>query len=100
VNIAQALKQLFPQANPLIDFVVQDDCDGNGPYIAVWNLDEPQPTEEELQSAWEEYQQNPPPSPETQEQKVTRLESENADLLSRVSDIELAFADIIAGGGV
>ncbi|MNO46971.1 XkdW protein [compost metagenome] len=25
----------------------------SGPYIAVWNLDTPQPTEAELQAAWE-----------------------------------------------
>lgn len=28
-----------------------------GPYIAVWNLDEPQPIKAELQAAWEDYQE-------------------------------------------
>ncbi|AIQ61107.1 XkdW family protein [Paenibacillus borealis] len=35
-----------------------------GPYIALWNLDEPQPTKAELQAAWEAYQEaeaNKPP---------------------------------------
>jgi hypothetical protein len=53
VNIAQVIIYLFPQAKPLIDFTVQDDSDGNGPYIAVWNLEADQPTEEELEAAWE-----------------------------------------------
>jgi hypothetical protein len=52
MNIAQAIIHLFPQANPLMDFIVQDDSDGEGPYIAQWNMEEDQPTEEELQAAW------------------------------------------------
>jgi hypothetical protein len=35
-----------------------------GPYIAYWGLDDPQPTEAELQAAWEAYQEaeaNTPP---------------------------------------
>ncbi|MEC0264458.1 XkdW family protein [Paenibacillus anseongense] len=62
MNIPQAITHLFPQAVPFTDFIVQDDSDGNGPYIAQWNLEEPQPTEEELQAAWEAMQ----PTPESQ----------------------------------
>ncbi|TMV49349.1 hypothetical protein FE783_12600 [Paenibacillus mesophilus] len=37
---------------------------------------------------------------EFQKQKIAGLETENADLKGRVSDMELAFADLITGGGV
>lgn len=115
MNIALAIKYLYPNADPLKDFTVQDngseptlregaeakgrvryeikqpgeeeepvegvhyrygidynlltegedyDLVERGPYIAAWNLPEPQPTEAELQTAWEAYQEaeanNPP----------------------------------------
>lgn len=62
MNIAQAIIHLFPQANPMTDFIVQDDSDGNGAYIAQWNLkdaegnDVPQPTDVDLQTAWDSMQ--------------------------------------------
>lgn len=52
MNLPQTIISLFPHAEPLTDFIIQDDSDGNGPYITQWNLKEPQPTEEELQTAW------------------------------------------------
>ncbi|ULO09680.1 hypothetical protein H1230_13420 [Paenibacillus sp. 19GGS1-52] len=64
MNIAQVIMHLYPTANQMIDFMVQDNSDGNGPFIAFWNLPEPQPTETELQAAWEAYleeQANKPP---------------------------------------
>lgn len=48
-----ALQQLFPNADPMRDYIVQDDSDGNGPYIAQWNLPDKQPSEAELLAAWE-----------------------------------------------
>ncbi|WP_438448200.1 XkdW family protein [Gorillibacterium sp. sgz5001074] len=60
MNIAQAVMYLFEGLQPMVDFEVRDDSDGNGPYIAVWNvLDSdgqpvPQPAEEELLAAWRE----------------------------------------------
>lgn len=62
MNIPQIITHLYPQAVPLTDFIVQDDSDGSGPYIAQWNLEAAQPTEEELQTAWEAMQ----PTPESQ----------------------------------
>jgi len=59
MNIAQAIMHLYPQANPMMDFIVQDDSDGEGPYIAQWNIEEPQLTEEELQAAWNAMQPTP-----------------------------------------
>ena len=151
MNISSAILYLFPDADPLRDFVVQDDGptpilrpgaeekgrvryeikqpeDGEepvegvhfrfgidynllvegedydlvdeGPYIAVWNLEAPQPTEAELQAAWAEIEAQPVPEPpETDAQKLARLTSENADLTSRLADVELALADVFAAGG-
>ena len=49
VGIAAALQYLFPTGIPLVDWVVVDN--GNGEQIAVWNRQEPQPTEIEIISA-------------------------------------------------
>lgn len=51
-----------------------------GQFIAVWNLDVPQPTEEELQAAWMAYleaEANKPPELTETEQ----LRADNAALL-------------------
>ncbi|WP_339245327.1 XkdW family protein [Paenibacillus sp. FSL F4-0243] len=115
MNKALAIMYLYPNANPMRDFTVQDngpepvlregaeekgkfryeiklpeedeqtlegvhyrygidynlliegedyDLVERGPYIAYWGLDNPQPTETELQAAWEAYQEaeaNKPP---------------------------------------
>ncbi|MEK5399464.1 XkdW family protein [Paenibacillus sp. FSL K6-2859] len=130
MNIAQAIMYLYPSANPMSDFIVQDNgaepllregVDGRtryeirpleegeveyiegvhyrygidynllvvgedydlverGPYIAVWNLDAPQPTEAELLVAWTAYQEaeanKPPELTETEQLRV-----DNAALL-------------------
>ena len=38
------------------DFILQDDSDGNGAYIAQWNSASPQPTEAEIETAHAEWQ--------------------------------------------
>ena len=38
------------------DFILQDDSDGNGEYIAQWNSASPQPTEAEIETAHAEWQ--------------------------------------------
>jgi hypothetical protein len=53
MNLSHALAQLFPQANPLRDYTIQDD--GDGPYIAAWHLAQAQPTLAELQAASDAY---------------------------------------------
>jgi ATP-dependent Clp protease ATP-binding subunit ClpA len=81
MNIAQTIVYLYPEAKPFIDFVIQDDSDGSGPYIAAWNLPDPQPTEADLQAAWDELQAlPPPPEPVTPEQRITALEAEKEAL--------------------
>lgn len=56
MNIAQAILVQFPNADPLIDFRVQDDSNGKGPYIAYWNIKDssgnivPEPSSADLES--------------------------------------------------
>lgn len=47
-NLGQILRHLYPSANPLADYRIQDD--GSGPYIAHWDEAKlgPRPTQEEL----------------------------------------------------
>ncbi|MEK4004250.1 XkdW family protein [Paenibacillus sp. FSL H3-0333] len=149
MNIAQAIMYLYPNADPLRDFIVQDngpepvlrplaedkgriryeiqspeigeeleegvhyrygidynfltegedyDLVERGPHIAVWKLDAPQPTEAELQAAWEAYQEaeaNKPPvltEMEQLQQENLLLKAQNSALSERADFIE----DIIA----
>lgn len=149
MNLSLAIKHLHPTANPLHDFIVQDngpepvlrpgaeaksrvryeirppeigeqpvegihyrhgidynlltegedyDLVERGPYIAVWNLDAPQPTEAELQAAWEASQEaeaNKPPvltEVEQLQQENLMLRAQNSALSERADFIE----DIIA----
>lgn len=46
MNLAEALLQLYPDAEPMRDYMLQDT--GAGVYIAVWNLSEPRPTRQQL----------------------------------------------------
>lgn len=50
MNLGQAVAELFPDADPLKDYTVQDD--GKGPRLAVWNLGVPRPSPEQLEAAW------------------------------------------------
>lgn len=49
MELWKALRQLFPDAQPLRDYVLVDD--GDGAYISAWNLPEPQPTPEQVTAA-------------------------------------------------
>jgi hypothetical protein len=91
MNIPQVIMHLYPEAIPMKDFIVQDDSDGNGVYIAVWNIEDDIPTEEEMVDAWNEIQALPiPEPPETDAEKIARLEEEKAFLEERVSATEEA----------
>lgn len=96
MNISLAIRFLFPNVDPMFDFEVWDN--GDGPYIAVWNQEQPQPTEAELQTAWEAYQKaevNKPPKlteMEKLQQENALLKAQNAALSERTDFIE----DIIA----
>lgn len=53
MNIPNALKQLFPNADPQRDYEVRDD--GSGAQIAAWNLAAAQPTPAQLTAASNAY---------------------------------------------
>jgi hypothetical protein len=96
MNKALAIMHLFPEAEPMTDFILQDDSDGNGAYIAQWNIDAPQPTEAELEQAWADFLALPAPVPkESLEDKVTRLEAENASSTLQIIDL---FEQLITKG--
>ncbi|MEK3796103.1 XkdW family protein [Paenibacillus sp. FSL R7-0204] len=138
MNIALAIMYLHPGADPMRDFVVQDngpepelrpgaeekgrvryeikppedneepqegvhyrygidynlltegedyDLIERGPHIAVWNLDSSQPTEAELQAAWEAYQEaeaNKPP----ELTDVEQLQMDNAGILLELAQTQ------------
>lgn len=54
MNLALAIRHLFPDADPMRDFRVEDN--GSGQFLAVWNLEAPQPTPQQLDTAWVEVQ--------------------------------------------
>lgn len=53
MNLANALRYLFPTANPLRDYEVRDE--GTGAFIAAWRLQAAQPSEAELRAASDAY---------------------------------------------
>ncbi len=66
-----------------------------GPYIAVWNLPEPQPTEQELQEAWNAIKDLPEePQPLTEAERIHQLEAENKILAERAEFIEDLIAEM------
>jgi uncharacterized protein involved in exopolysaccharide biosynthesis len=53
-----AIRELFLDANPLKDYIIQDD--GAGQFIAQWNLPDPQPTPAEIDAAWAVWEAGQP----------------------------------------
>lgn len=54
MNVANALKHLYPNATPFTDYELRDDSDGQGVKIVKWNLGD-MPRLEELQAASDAY---------------------------------------------
>lgn len=50
INYADVIMYMYPNAVPLVDFVVRNDADGRGQYIDDWNLADPKPTDEDIQA--------------------------------------------------
>lgn len=50
-RLAERLEWLGFRA--MIDFVVRDDSDGRGPYLAEWFSNQPQPSKEQIETAME-----------------------------------------------
>ena len=80
MNIAQAIIHLYPDSKPLIDFIVQDDSDGNGAYIASWNLSDEQPSPSQLEQAYADFLALPIPEPEPSEVDIIGMQMVEKDL--------------------
>ena len=45
-DLWKAFAHLYPDAQPLVDYILQDDGDGRGPYLATWHLPGDPPDEQ------------------------------------------------------
>ena len=50
-GLSSKLKVLFPDVDSTTSWELRNDLDERGDYISQWNLDDPQPTEEQLEAA-------------------------------------------------
>ena len=75
------------------DVLLQDDSDGNGPYIKEWNLDTPQPTQEQLDSL--ETQAN-----EYEANLITNRENNKASAKQKLQDLGLTVDEIKEAFGI
>lgn len=71
MNKALAIKYLYPNAELGKDYSVRDD--GEGQFIDTWLLEEPEPSAEELDAAWQEYLKLDNEQPMTQVEKQLLL---------------------------
>ncbi|MCA0163233.1 XkdW family protein [Bacillus sp. RAR_M1_44] len=71
MNKALAIKFLYPNAELGKDYSVRDD--GEGQFIDTWFLEEPEPSAEELEAAWQEYLKLDNEQPMTQVEKQLLL---------------------------
>lgn len=55
---AVAIQYIYPNAVQFVDFTVQNDGDSRGEYIAMWNLPDPMPTDDDLNNAYFGYQKD------------------------------------------
>jgi hypothetical protein len=63
-NLCAAIMHIYPPLQPERDFILQDDSNGRGPYIAQWkNADHEKPTYEQLTQALAELNANPTITP-------------------------------------
>ncbi|MEK4689448.1 MULTISPECIES: XkdW family protein [Bacillus] len=101
-----AIMYKYPTAVPRKDFELRND--GNGSYIEKWNLRAPLPTQQELQSWWEESKSKPlyePPdqvellAQELSQEKLARkqLEELNQTLGNALSEIKLQLLSLEGG---
>lgn len=96
MELGATLSYLYPNLENGRDYILMDK--GEGPAIVSWNADAPQPTESELQSAWEQLQENPPVEPLS---PIDELRLENKLLkqqLEQTNTDMAAFMDFVLGG--
>jgi hypothetical protein len=51
LSLAQKIMHIYPDAIPMVNFIVRNDGDGRGEYLEYWDLPSPPPTQEELDNA-------------------------------------------------
>lgn len=110
MNKALAIKYLYPNAELGKDYSVRDD--GEGQFIDTWLLEEPEPSAEELDAAWQEYLKLDNEQPMTQvekqmsligeqlaKEKIARQQSErvNATLGKQLAEIQLEILKLKGG---
>ncbi|MCM3367856.1 XkdW family protein [Bacillus safensis] len=110
MNKALAIKYLYPNAELGKDFSVRDD--GEGQFIDTWTLENPIPSDEELESAWQEYLKLDNEQPMTQvekqllligeqlaQEKIARQQSDrvNATLGKHLAEIQLEILKLKGG---
>jgi hypothetical protein len=101
----KALAHLFPDARPLIHYELRDD--GDGPYIARWDLPDPQPSEAQLAAAIIAYdlaeQQRQQEAVQLRQQVITLAQSAvgiRIDLLTAAQVRALLVALLHKGGAL
>jgi XkdW protein len=65
MKLPAAIMHIYPELKVNVDFGVGDLSDGNGAFIEFWNTDKPEPTQEQLEAAWEEIKDIPDIAPKT-----------------------------------
>lgn len=88
MDVVKAVKHLFPNANENEDFVILNN--GEGDFIAEWHIDSQQPTQEQLNIAWDQYQSNPPQVPLSELERLKKQQ----ELMQQAID------DLIFGGAL
>lgn len=89
VNYELAIKKLYPNARENLDFIIAADVNGIQE-IVYWGYTEPEPSKQELQTAWEEYLENPPIEPLTPAEELQALKLQLASVLKSNAEKEIA----------
>ncbi|MGS0929555.1 XkdW family protein [Bacillus safensis] len=110
MNKALAIKYLYPNAELGVDYSVRDD--GEGQFIDKWLLDDPIPSDEKLDVAWQEYLKldNEQPMTEVEKQllligeqlakeKIARQQSDriNATLGQQLAEMRIEILKLKGG---
>lgn len=85
VNYNAAIQYLYPQSKPNVDYVILAE-DGKQT-IHKWNMPVKEPTEKELQDAWNKFLEQPREEILTPEEKVVNLEEEVLKLKKDIAEL-------------
>lgn len=97
MSLVKAIMHIYPGTDPWDDFRVKREFvnDEFVESIYMWNLPEPQPTEEELQKAWNAIKDLPEePQSLSEAERILQLEAENKLLTERAEFIEDLIAEM------